>query len=107
MSNVCKPDVITVYSLKQAIDDGTLVEIFKHRWEQLSGGKPMVATAHLYDEVSLAALLEIWNEYVAWRRHVEPALPEEERLFATRMNNETVWVIEDSEAFTLLYPVDY
>ena len=49
-------EVITVYSLKEAIDDGVLVEIFKNRWKELSGGKPIVATAHLFDDVSQAAL---------------------------------------------------
>jgi hypothetical protein len=100
-------DVISAYTLRQAIDDGVLVEVFKHRWGQLSGGKPIVATAHLAREVSLAGILEIWNEYVSWRRHTEPFIPEEERLFATSMNGQTVWVIEDSQAFTLMYPVDY
>ena len=100
-------DVISVYTLQQAIADGVLVEVFKNRWDRLSGGKPIVATAHLAQEVSLAGLLEIWNEYVSWRRHTEPFLPEEDRLFHTRVNGETVWVIEDSEAFTLMYPVDY
>ena len=107
MSTAFEPDVISVYSLKQAIEDGLLVEIFKNRWETLTGGKPIVATAHLSEAVSLAGLLEIWNAYVAWRRIVEPTLPEEKRLFATKMNGETVWVIEDSEAFTMMYPVDY
>jgi len=99
--------VISAYTLTQAIADGVLVEIFKNRWEQLSGGKPIVATAHLVGEVSLAGMLEIWNEYVAWRRYVEPTLPEADRLFQTRMNGKTVWVIEDGQAFTLLYPEDY
>jgi hypothetical protein len=99
--------VVIRYTLAQAIADGVLVEIFKHRWGQLSGGKPIVATAHLCDEVSQAGLLEIWNEYVRWRRNVEPTLPEEDRLFTTRMNGKTVWVIEDGQAFTLLYPEDY
>jgi hypothetical protein len=100
-------DVIAAYTLDQAIADGVLVEIFKHRWGQLSGGKPIVATAHLFGEVSLAGLLEMWNEYVQWRRHTEPFLPEEERLFHTKMNGKTVWVMEDGAAFTLLYPDDY
>jgi hypothetical protein len=107
---VSKPEdtaVVIGYTLSQAIADGVLVEIFKHRWGQLSGGKPIVATAHLADEVSQAGLLEIWNEYVTWRRNVEPTLPEEDRLFTTRMNGKTVWVIEDGQAFTLLYPEDY
>jgi hypothetical protein len=100
-------DVISTYTLQQAIEDGVLVEIFKNRWKTLSGGKPIVATANLFTAVSLAGLLEIWNEFVQWKKAVEPTLPEEERLFKTTMNSETVWVIEDGQAFTLMYPEDY
>jgi hypothetical protein len=95
------------YTLQQAIADGVLVELFTNRWQQLSGGKPIVATAHLFDEVTLAALQEIWNAYVRWRKAVMPMLPEEEQMFATSMNNKKVWVIEDGQAYTLLYPEDY
>jgi hypothetical protein len=100
-------EVITAYSLKQAIDDGVLVEIFKNRWKELAGGKPVVATAHLFENVSLAELREIWNEYVKWKREVMPALVEEERVFHTEMNHMTVWVIEDAVAYILMYPEDY
>ena len=100
-------EAMRVYSLKQAAEDGVMVEIFKKRWPELSGGKPIVATAHLFEEVSVAGLMEIWGKFVSWRREVRPALPEEERLFSTEMNGLTVWVIEDEAAFTLLYPEDY
>jgi hypothetical protein len=100
-------DFISTYSQKQAIEDGVLVEIFKNRWQQLSGGKPIVATAHLFNEVSLAGLMEIWNEFVHWREFDKPALPEEDQLFHTGMNDKTVWVIEDEAAFTLMYPENY
>jgi hypothetical protein len=86
---------------------GILVEICKNRWDELSGGKPIVATAHLCDAISLAGLMEIWNEFVQWQKYVMPTLPEAERLFHTTMNGETVWVIEDGAAFTLMYPEDY
>ncbi len=99
--------VISVYSLEQAIDDGVLVEVFKNRWKELSGGKPIVATAHLSSQVSLAGLLEIWNEFVEWRKNVMPTLPEEEQMFVTTMNGEKVWLIEDGSAFTMMYPEDY
>jgi hypothetical protein len=104
---VNKINVISVYTLEQAIADGVLVEIFKNQWLQLSGGKPIVATAHLFGEVSLAALLDIWNEYVYWTHTVRGTLPEEEQLFATPMNGKKVWVIEDEQACTLMYPEDY
>ena len=95
------------YTLKQAIEDGLLIEIFKNRWQELSVGKPIVATAHLFDEISLAGLLEIWNEYVQWVRNKRPTLPEEDQLFVTTMNDDKIWVIEDSQSFTLMYPEDY
>ena len=100
-------EVISVYTLQQAIADGVLVELFKNLWSELSGGKPIVATSHLFGEVSLAGLREIWNEYVSWKKNVKDTLPEEEQMFTTSMNNEKVWIIEDGQAYTLLYPDDY
>jgi len=102
-----KPDVIYEYTLAQAIADGVLTEVFKSRWLMLSGGKPIVATAAVFADISLAGLIEIWNEYVSWRKFVEPTLREEDRLFKTEMNSKTVWVMEDGQAFTILYPEDY
>jgi hypothetical protein len=104
---VDEDNVIFAYTLQEAIADGVLVEIFKDRWSQLSSGKPIVATGHLFESVSCAALLEIWNAYVDWRKNVMPTLPEEEQMFVTSMNNEKIWVIEDGQAFTLLYPEEY
>jgi len=99
--------VIVEYSLEQAIADGVLVEVFKNRWKQLSGGKPIVATANLTSEVSLAGLLEIWNEFVDWNKNIKDTLPEEEQMFVTTMNGNKVWLIEDGAAFTMMYPEDY
>src|SRR5688572_6092793 len=93
MSNNNKLNVIISYSVDQAIADGVLVEVFKNRWNQLSGGKPIVATSHLFEEISLAGMLEIWNEFVKWRKETMPKLPEEEQMFTTAMNNTEVWVI--------------
>jgi hypothetical protein len=100
-------EVISVYSLERAIADGVLVEVFKNRWQQLSEGKPIVATAHLFNEVSLAGLQEIWNEFVHWNKQIKPTLPEEEQMFVTSMNSEKIWIIEDGDAFTMMYPDDY
>lgn len=100
-------NVIYEYTLQQAIEDGVLVEIFKNRWQQLTKGKPIVATSHLFNEVSLAALLEIWNEYVEWRKNIMPTLPEAEQMFTTTMNGKKIWLIEDGQAFTMMYPEDY
>lgn len=102
--------VIYEYSLEQAIAEGVLVEVFKPRWKQLSRGKPIIATKHLFNEVSLAGLFEIWNEYVAWRSkpkvHHQDEYDDDET-FVTKMNGNTIWLIEDGNAFTMMYPEDY
>lgn len=100
-------DVVAVYDLQDAVDDGVIVEIFKDSWVQLSGGKPIVATDHLFSKVTLAAMQEIWNEYVHWKKHIEHTLPVADRLFASEINSKKVWVIEDAQAITLMYPEDY
>jgi hypothetical protein len=61
----------------------------------------------IQSQVSLAGLMEIWNEFVQWQKLVRPTLPAEQHVFATTMNRKTVWVIEDDAAYTLLYPEDY
>ena len=99
--------VIYEYTLEQAVEDGALVEVFRNRWTTLSAGKPIVATSQVMERVSRAALQEIWNAYVDWKRNVEPALAEAERLFRTSMNGETLWVLEDGNAYTILYPEEY
>ena len=100
-------NVIYSYTLQQAISDGVLVEVFKNRWSELTSGKPLVATRAICSEFSMAALVEIWNEYVQWKREVMPTLPEEDQLFSTEMNSRKVWVLEDAQAFTILFPDDY
>lgn len=100
-------DIISIYTRQQSIADGFLVEIFKNRWQSLSGGKPIVATSHLFHEISLAGFMEIWNEFVHWRQDILPTLAEEDQLFVTTMNGKKVWVIEDDQGCTLMYPEDY
>ncbi len=99
--------VISRYSWQQMVADGDAVELFKNRWPELTGGRPLLASRNLFESVSLAALREIWNEYVVWMQQVMPTLKEADRLFKTTMNGDTVWVIEDGTTFTLLYPEDY
>ena len=93
-------DIMARYPRKQAVDDGILVEI--HRFN----GKPVMATKHIYNEIGRAELLAIWKEFRYWVL-VKPALPEAEQMFSTGANGRKVWVIEDSEAFTIMYPEDY
>jgi len=67
--------VIYSYTLDQAVADGVLSPVFTNRWDELSGGKAIVATAAIIHDLSLAAIQEIWNEYVIWREQVMPTLP--------------------------------
>lgn len=99
--------LISSYTQEQAVDDGYLVKVFEERWDGLSGGKPIMATRRIFDEFSLAALLEIWNAFVVWKTKVEPTLPEEEKMFSTKMNFKKVWVVDDGAAFTMMFPEDY
>jgi len=36
-----------------------------------------------------------------------PTLPLEDQMFVTEMNSKKVWLIEDGQAFTILFPEDY
>jgi hypothetical protein len=99
--------VISSYTWEQGVEDGALAKLFETRWPELSGGKPILTTASIMEAFSLAALREIWNEYVEWRVNVMPTLKEEDRLFNAKMNNQTVWVLEDEAVFTILFPEDY
>jgi hypothetical protein len=94
--------VISVYTWEQGVEDGVLAEFARHRWEQLSGGRPILATRAVWEEFSQAALIEIWNEFVVWKRSASP----DDYQFSTQMNGQDVWVIED-DVFTILLPSDY
>jgi hypothetical protein len=103
-------DVISVYSLEQALADGVLVKVFDETFEpyikQHTGGKPVVATAHLVAKISHADFLDLWKQYIVWREKVMPTLPEEERMFVAEINGK-VWVDETDSQITLMLPEDY
>ncbi len=104
-------ELISEYSLEQAIDDGVLVEVFNYNTkdfvEKYTNGKPVVATAHLFNQMSQTALIDLWNEYVDWRLNIKETLPEEDQMFVTEIEGKNVWVIEDGQAITMMYPEDY
>ncbi len=102
-----KETVIYTYGLEEAIHDEVLFKLWPNRWNTITSGKPLVITAAVHADISPAGLMEIWNAYVTWRRAVMPTLPEEEQMFTMEMNGEKVWVIEDGQVFTILYPSDY
>jgi hypothetical protein len=94
--------VIFEYTLSQAIDDGVL-----HRlgW---AGGKPLIGTAGTVRDLSGEERRRLFAEFLQWQRDIEPTVAEEDRLFvAAASNSQTVWVIDDGAAITLLYPSEY
>ena len=99
--------LISEYSLEQAIADGVLVEVFKEMWETLSHGKPIVVTRRLFEETNLHLLFGVVTQFVRWKTNVLPMLPKEERLFTDEVKRKKVWVMEDAQAITMLYPEEY
>ena len=95
-------NIISSYTTDQAVDDGYLVKILPHRWEELTHGKPIMATSNIVNKISLAGIMEIWNEYAT-----KAKTQEQKELFVTKMNNKKVWVIDDGAVYTILYPEDY
>jgi len=99
--------IISEYSLEQAIADGELVEVFKEMWETISQGKPIVVTRRLFEETNLHLLFGVVTQFAHWKTNVLPTLPEEERLFTDEVKGKKVWVMEDAQAITILYPAEY
>lgn len=101
-------EVITIYSLRRALERGVLIEVFKSEWNELSRGKPIVASVNVYKFQTPEELVEIWNRFVFWHKFVMPKLPKEkQRFFSTDIEYHTIWIIDDRVCFTILYPADY
>jgi hypothetical protein len=104
VNNLCDFEdmpILSSYTRDQAVSDGLLVDVLQ--WNS----RPVMATSHIRDEFGLSELLGIWHEFQAWKEKIEPTLKEEDKLFSATKNNRKVWVIEDDEAFTIMYPEDY
>jgi hypothetical protein len=101
-------EVITEYSIREAVEMGALVEVFKDQWDTLSGGKPIVASVNVYKIEGEKGIMEVWNRFVFWQKYVMPALPPEKaNFFSTEIGIRMIWVFDDRVCFTMLYPTDY
>lgn len=95
-------NVIYEYTLGEAFQDGVL------RLKGFAGNKPLVVTRAIGDDLPDEEQRQLFALFRQWQHDVEPTLPEEDRMFVTTASNgEKVWVIEDGQAITLLYPSDY
>ena len=94
--------VIFEYTLSEAIDDGVLHPL---GWVN---GKPLVGTAGTVADLPAEERQQVFTDFLQWQREVEPTLAEADRMFVARASNDqTVWVIDDGSAITLLYPSEY
>jgi hypothetical protein len=100
-------EVITIYSLREAIADGAVIEVFKDEWVQLSRGKPIAASINVYEDVSVENIVRIWNDFGFWRKYIMRKLPGNKRLVSTEIGYKTIWVIDYKAFFMMMYPEDY
>lgn len=94
-------EIISRYTRQQAVADGILIELL--RWN----GYPVMATTHVHEDLGLENLIKVWEKFLYWKDKEEQLVPEEDRLFYTPINGKKVWVIEDTDSFTIMYPEDY
>jgi hypothetical protein len=99
-------EVITEYSIREAIERGALVEVFKDQWDTLSGGKQIVASVNVFKFEGEKGIMEIWNRFVFWQKYVMPTLSDSTRFFSTEMRWHMIWVFDDRVCFTIIYPED-
>jgi hypothetical protein len=98
-----RSNVIFEYTLMQAIADGVL-----HPLGWAGNGQPLIGTAGTVADLPHGEIHELFDRYFNWSREVAPTLKEEDRMFvATANNGQTVWIIDDGAAITLLYPSEY
>jgi hypothetical protein len=100
---------ISTYTWQQAVEDGVLVKLFEERWGKLSNGRPILATRSLVDAFSLAAFVEMWNDFVrlasgqrAQGSRLEGNLSADRMV--TSMNGEPIWLVNDGAVYTFTRP---
>ena len=94
---------ISKYTLDEAVDDGVLVKLFPVE----NYKKQFVVTSHLFNEIPKPDILRIIGRFWDWKDKIEATLKEEDRVFTEFYKGKKVWIIEDQQAFTLMYPEDY
>ena len=94
--------VIHSYSLEEAVEDGLLSLVGR------VGSRSVVVTIGIRTELPVEEWWQVVERFLIWQRQVELTLPEAERLFTYRASNgQTIWVIDDGDAITMMYPDEY
>src|SRR3954447_23599814 len=101
MSKLKDAEIIAIYTLDEAIDDGVIAKLCDIRWNGVI--KPFIATTHVLEDIGRDGALEIWKEFEDWRISVMQTLPEADQLFYTGVDDRMIWIIEDAAAYTIMY----
>jgi len=98
-------EIISTYTLEQAIADGVLIPILSSDWDWLTHGKPVVATAAIVHDVPELELKRMWNAFAKLRNRVKDA--GERPLVKNQYNGKTIWIVEDEVSVAYMYPNEY
>ncbi len=98
-------EVISIYSVQEAIDDGVLVEILKSDWHWLTNSKPVLATATVVTDIPEADLKQLWNYFAPMRNKL---IKEGEQPYVRApYKGDIILIVEDGEVVTFMYPSEY
>jgi len=61
MSKLKDAEIIAIYTLDEAIDDGVIAKLCDIRWNGVI--KPFIATTHVLEDIGRDGALEIWKEF--------------------------------------------
>lgn len=87
----------------QAVEDGLYEPVLEKAWPKLTHGKPIYITPGIKAlQLSEAAYIEIWNEFVI---HVKSG--KSISGFETKMNGERIWVGDNQTSFCIYLPEEY
>lgn len=105
------------YTNEDALRDGVIIKILPKTWEQL-GDKQIYISKTLADYISInrisnQRLIDMWNNFMEWKKETQPYLPAERDNFTYSLHGKKVQaVLGDvtlslgSEPVTFLFPED-
>ena len=93
--------LISKYTKEDAVKDGILSELL--RWNDF----PVMVTTSVRDDFRYVDLLNVWHQFLAWQDTEGRKPQKEDKIFTAVLNGKKIWVMEDIDSFTILYPSDY
>lgn len=94
------PQLLSIYTQAQAIDDGVLVKVGEIR------GVPIIFTTNLFKDFA-----DDWTRKCLILRGIrmltKPHPDDTDSMHLRVIENDAVWVIYDGDGFTFMHPEDY